>query len=95
MCFRAGNKRRTIFGAAPLKAIHMDDIKDQVAMSIYIAIKRSPKSMRRSLCEPLPLKNDEAARKFTAHIMDALKGYDIRKIIDYGAGDAITPTNKL
>ncbi len=72
----------------------MSDDKEQAAMNIYIAIKRSSKSMRRALSDKTPIKNDEACRKFTTHILNALKGYQITKIKEYGAGDAITDKNK-
>lgn len=54
-------------------------------MSIYIAIRTSPKFRRRNLVAKTPGEGDEAARAFTDIIMKALEGFDMTRKPDFGA----------
>ena len=60
-------------------------VRDDAAMSVYIAIRTSPRFRRRALSSKFPTEGDAAAKAFTDIIMAALQGYEITRKPGYGA----------
>lgn len=64
------------------------DIREDLATSIYVAIRTAPKHIRRGIVAKLPQDGDRATRELAEIIVKVLDGYEIRPRPKHGAGDS-------
>ncbi|MEL6103281.1 MAG: hypothetical protein AAFR68_18445 [Pseudomonadota bacterium] len=70
-------------------------LREDLATSIYVAIRTAPKHIRRGIVAKLPQDGDRATRELAEIIVKVLDGYEIRPRPGYGAGDAMTGSSRL